>query len=38
MLGQYQTEPKAQNFLASEVRLRMGMADKIEVMTIAIDE
>lgn len=38
MLGQYQTEPKAQNFLASEVRLCMGMADKIEVVTIAIDE
>ena len=36
--AQYQTEPKAQNFLASEVRLCMGMADKIEVVTIAIDE
>ena len=38
MLWQYQTETKAQNFLASEVRLCMSMADKIEVVTIAIDE
>ena len=38
MLWQYQTEQKAQNFLAIEVRLCMGIADKIEVLTIAIDE
>lgn len=29
---------KAQNFLAGDVRLCTGIADKIEVVTIAIDE
>ena len=38
MLWQYQTEPKAHNFLAGDIRLCTGIADKIEVVTIATDE